>query len=274
MPACESRHAPSPELSDRELEVLRLLASGHTIKSIAARIDCTEGSVNERLRDARRKTGFGSSRELARTLADQKTWDTKIGLAYDAGLSEPSFRSPHTETKQTKGKLAMIVAIPIAAAALVALASTSGDVSSAQEVEQAGPLARSPLMGTWSLDVEGIPADERPARVTIVFADAGGEALATRVEVEGLDGTVRTAESTARFDGVPVRVAGTMDFIDTAALRRPSPGTLVMTLAKNGVPLSTRIYTVSKDHRSMTETIVWAGQAMPKLETTRFRRVG
>ena len=55
---------------------------------------------------------------------------------------------------------------------------------------------------------------------------------------------------------------------------QPAPGTLVMTLGKDGAPVSTRVYTVSRDRKSMTETIIWAGTAMPKLETNLFHRIG
>mgnify|MGYP006165162457 FL=1 len=51
----------SPDaLTDKELEILRLLAGGHTVKSIAARLERSEASINERLREARRKTGVAS----------------------------------------------------------------------------------------------------------------------------------------------------------------------------------------------------------------------
>ena len=46
-----------------------------------------------------------------------------------------------------------------------------------------------------------------------------------------------------------------------------------MTLGKQGVPVSTRVYAVAKDGKSMTETIVWAGSGIPKLETTHFKRI-
>jgi hypothetical protein len=69
------------------------------------------------------------------------------------------------------------------------------------------------------------------------------------------------------------RASAISRFIDTAALRQPAPNTLVMTLGKNGAPTSTRVYTVAKDRRSMTETIVWASDTLPKLETTHFNRV-
>src|SRR3546814_7553139 len=63
------------------MEILRLLVAGHTVKTIAARLGRSETSINERLRSARRKTGVGSSRELARLLDRQKTCDENIDLS-------------------------------------------------------------------------------------------------------------------------------------------------------------------------------------------------
>ena len=72
MSAMEYRTNTFTTLSEKEVEVLRLLAAGHTVKSIAVGLGRSETSINERLRDARRKTGIGSSRELARLLDAQK----------------------------------------------------------------------------------------------------------------------------------------------------------------------------------------------------------
>src|SRR3546814_16082749 len=93
----------------------------------------------------------------------------------------------------------------------------------------------------------------------------------TRVEIVGPDGFRKHAESTAALDGVPVPVTGNMDFIDSVALRQPAPDTLVMTLGKAGARVSTRVYTVAKDLNSMTETIVWSSEKLPKRKTTLFK---
>ncbi|NWK95201.1 hypothetical protein DM806_05885 [Sphingobium lactosutens] len=68
------------QLNDGEREVLRLFAQGHTAKSVAALTGKSVGSINERLRDARRKTGVTSSRALSRHLADQENRDMIIGV--------------------------------------------------------------------------------------------------------------------------------------------------------------------------------------------------
>lgn len=69
-------------------------------------------------------------------------------------------------------------------------------------------------------------------------------------------------------------VGGNFAEINSVALRQPDPETLVMTLAKGGERFSTRVYTVAKDGRSMTETIVWANGEMPEPRSVVFNRVG
>jgi DNA-binding CsgD family transcriptional regulator len=69
------------KLNAAERTALTLLARGHTAKSIATLTDRSVGAVNERLREARRKTGVGSSRELARMFAAQENRDELIGVA-------------------------------------------------------------------------------------------------------------------------------------------------------------------------------------------------
>ncbi|MDR6626366.1 DUF4019 domain-containing protein [Caulobacter segnis] len=59
----------SQTLTEREKETLRLLLAGHDAKSAASALGLSVHTVNERLREARRKLGVGSSREAARVLA-------------------------------------------------------------------------------------------------------------------------------------------------------------------------------------------------------------
>ncbi|MCI4589053.1 hypothetical protein MOK15_02885 [Sphingobium sp. BYY-5] len=68
------------QLNDGERDILRLFAQGHTAKSVATLTGKSVGSINERLREARRKTGVGSSRALSRLLADQENRDMFIGV--------------------------------------------------------------------------------------------------------------------------------------------------------------------------------------------------
>jgi DNA-binding CsgD family transcriptional regulator len=82
--------SPQPRdiaLTDREKATLRLLLVGHDAKSIARELGLSVHTVNERLRDARRKLGVASSREAARHLASleagdpQKLRDAALGVS-------------------------------------------------------------------------------------------------------------------------------------------------------------------------------------------------
>ncbi len=74
-------------LTDREKQTLRLLLDGHDAKSMARHLDLSVHTVNERLRDARRKLSVSSSREAARLLrqhegaAPDKSGDSALGDA-------------------------------------------------------------------------------------------------------------------------------------------------------------------------------------------------
>lgn len=57
-------------LSEKEKETLRLLVDGHDAKSMARHLGLSVHTVNERLRDARRKMAVSSSREAARQLRE------------------------------------------------------------------------------------------------------------------------------------------------------------------------------------------------------------
>ncbi len=264
-------HALSRTLNERELEILRLLAGGHTVKSIAAQLGRSEASINERLREARRKTGVGSSRELARLLAEQKIWDRKIDLSQPPVSAEAASVPRKTGFEWTKGRIAMAFLLPAAALAL-ALAAGTTTMPGAAETAQAA--AAMPLAGKWALDVARLPENERPVSVTITFEPLADGRIHTLVWIANRDGGTIKSESTAATDGIPVPVGGNFAEIDSVALRQPAPDTLVMTLAKGGERFSTRVYTVAKDGRSMTETIVWPGGEMPNPKALVFKRIG
>ncbi|MGN6691631.1 MAG: helix-turn-helix domain-containing protein [Sphingopyxis sp.] len=271
-----SANDPAPGLSaclsDREVEVLRLLVAGHTVKTIAARLGRSETSINERLRSARRKTGVGSSRELARLLDLQKTCDENIDLSKPRAPADGLAHTAAIGARGSKGMIAMLIAIPVAAAGLM-VALPSADPLATPSTVYTATSQSLPLVGKWTLDTSLIPENERPQRVTMTFGASRDGKWTTRVEIIAPDGSSRHSESTAALDGVPVPVTGNMDFIDSVALRQPAPNTLVMTLGKAGAKVSTRVYTVAKDRKSMTETIVWSGNNHEKLETTHFNRI-
>ncbi len=79
-----------PALTEKEKQTLRLIVRGHDAKSIARSLGLSVHTINERLRDARRKMAVSSSREAARLLLEvegeapassppEKFGDTEIG---------------------------------------------------------------------------------------------------------------------------------------------------------------------------------------------------
>lgn len=103
-------------LNETERRVLCLLAEGHTAKSIATELDMSIAAVNERLREARRKTGLGSSREVARLLKAQESRYEQLRVV----MSPPSpAASPPMDAEPRRphlGVIAMIAALLTVAA--------------------------------------------------------------------------------------------------------------------------------------------------------------
>ncbi len=81
-------------LTEKEKETLRLMGRGHDAKSMARHLGLSVHTVNERLRDARRKMDVSSSRAAARMLLDTENptpdfhADTQIGEAATARDAE------------------------------------------------------------------------------------------------------------------------------------------------------------------------------------------
>jgi len=75
-------------LSAREKEVLRLLLAGHDAKSSAQALSLSVHTVNEHLREARRKLGVTSSRAAARRLAEAEVGPNSLGTK-QLGVADP-----------------------------------------------------------------------------------------------------------------------------------------------------------------------------------------
>lgn len=75
-------------LSEREKQTLRLLREGHDAKSIARALDLSVHTINERLRDSRRKLGVSSSREAARLLGEAERMHPNLLGDSDLGVAE------------------------------------------------------------------------------------------------------------------------------------------------------------------------------------------
>jgi DNA-binding CsgD family transcriptional regulator len=161
-------HAPGAGmLSEREKETLRLLLAGHDAKSIARRLDLSVHTVNERLRDARRKLGVSSSREAARLLAECEgqhpnfLGDNQFGVAESTPVmtaTTPSHRPARASRLAWLSGGMLIMSLLIAAAALVYAVHGTGtpqaEVVPAAVAGQSDPMAMAPARD-WLKLVDG-----------------------------------------------------------------------------------------------------------------------
>ncbi|SFR95080.1 hypothetical protein SAMN05216570_1119 [Dyella sp. OK004] len=133
----------------------------------------------------------------------------------------------------------------------------------------------SPLIGRWTVDVSRLPMppEARPKSATIAFADAGEGKWTTHVDIVDAGGGESHAVGTTALDGTAAPVQGSPE-ADTVALKSPAPNVLVMALAREGVPASTRVYAVAADGKSLVETAVYFGDnGLPIMRTHYFTRV-
>lgn len=137
-----------------------------------------------------------------------------------------------------------LIALAVLAISLGAAASDSSNAS--------------PLVGAWSVDTARLstPAGARPKSVTITFSMKDAAHLGTRVEVVSPAGSRLLAEGVTPLDGSPTAIPPNFE-ADVSATTMPTPEVLIMQLAKDGVPASTRIYTVHAGGDSMTETVAY-----------------
>lgn len=135
--------------------------------------------------------------------------------------------------------------------------------------------ANAALLGSWAVDTSRLPmpAEARPRSVTITFSDEGTDRLRTKVEVIDPAGARLEAEGVTPLDGSPTPVKSNFE-ADVSATTMPRPEVLIMQLAKNGNPASTRIYAVSADGRTMIETVAYfRADGQPMLRKNYFSRL-
>ncbi|MDR0184220.1 LuxR family transcriptional regulator [Lysobacter arvi] len=139
----------------------------------------------------------------------------------------------------------------------------------------AGTSDTSPLVGRWALDVSKLemPAEARPRSVTMEFRDAGGGKWTSRVIIVHASGEQMRAETSLPLDGRPGPIRGNY-WADVSAVKMPASNVLVMQLADDGKPASTRIYSVGEDRQTMTETkAIFGEDGTPILQTNHFTRL-
>jgi DNA-binding CsgD family transcriptional regulator len=173
-------------LTEREKETLRLLLAGHDAKSVAIELGLSVYTVNDRLREARRKLGVSSSKAAARLLAShevaappEKLAPQEIGSAPTPDRSD-KHASPSTSRGWHSRWLiggSLMLAI-IVAAALAITATPQSDLDHNSAAEQADDWT-----GEW------------PARNWLTWLDAGEYDRA----IKGSGAAMRTAMPPAKL---------------------------------------------------------------------------
>lgn len=131
-------------LNEAERRVLRMLAQGHTAKSIAHSNGSTPAAVYERLREARRKTGIPSSRELARLLRAQESRHEQLGVA-SAAHAMVSI-DPASDTPARSNRKVLIAMTGLLLTGLMATALTLQEGASSSVAVDSGSFS-DPLIG-------------------------------------------------------------------------------------------------------------------------------
>lgn len=141
----------------------------------------------------------------------------------------------------------------IPATILLALAAPPAVANAAAPSEATAP---SPFLGEWELDLTRMPDSygPPPKRVVYRFEDIGGGMWRTTVDITAPDDSVRHMVVRHALDGSASKGEADTSEADTAAFGSPAPGVLVMNLARAKMPGSVRVYAVSPDGRTMTES--------------------
>jgi DNA-binding CsgD family transcriptional regulator len=129
-------------LTEKEKQALRLLLGGHDAKSMATQLGLSVHTVNERLRDARRKLQVSSSKAAARALraaeGPQLLGDTDLGDAGAAARDQTFAPGPRRSPRRaawTIGGFAMI-ALFVAALAVSSPQSAAPPPATATQVAE------------------------------------------------------------------------------------------------------------------------------------------
>jgi len=136
--------------------------------------------------------------------------------------------------------------------------------------------SRFPFLGTWELDLSRMPANygPPPRRVLYTFEDAGNGQWRTTVDITAPDGSVRHMAVRYARDGSASTGEGDQSEADSAAINQPAPNVLVMSLSKNKMLGSVRVYAVSSDGKEMTESAAATDSGgAPFVRNFHFRRL-
>lgn len=187
-------------LTEKEKQTLRLMVRGHDAKSIARSLDLSVHTINERLRDARRKMAVSSSREAARILLQAEGGELEPAhpqIFGDAEIGEDCTRSdgdqqdapfPGVGRAWRHPRILIGVLLMTLVLGLLALAAVPGANSLPQSPSNSGQAANSEVVdaarqwlalvdqGQWDASYNGTCSAFRKLNSAQVWADASEQA--------------------------------------------------------------------------------------------------
>jgi DNA-binding CsgD family transcriptional regulator len=127
-------------LTEKEKQTLRLLLAGHDAKSMARHFGLSVHTINERLRDARRKLSASSSREAARLLRQAEGAHPQS--PGDKGIGDAAAASPAPDGGTAHAGPRLRAAWAIGGFAMIAFALAALALSPAHRPHDAAPHSR------------------------------------------------------------------------------------------------------------------------------------
>ena len=237
------------DLTEREREVLRLLLGGHTAKSIAAELDLSVHTVNDYMREARKKLGVSSSREAARILGEQEKTAPQKPAPEQIGMEAAALA---TDTPKPSGEAAgksrlpwiigvfVMIAAALAATLLFASAGTSDQNTAQVEAARAqDAAARASALSFVRLidksDYAGSWADAGPMfRSAVTARDWAAQVDPVRSPLGAVvSRKVSTIDTQANLPGAPEGNYMIVVF-DTAFAKSPASAETVVLREENG----------------------------------------
>lgn len=216
----------APVLTDKEKQTLRLILRGHDAKSAARELGLSVHTVNERLREARRKLGVTSSREAARRLLAE---EGERPEAHPENLGDKTLRDAPaageaadmaaSATRRWAGKRPALVSIGVLAMSLIlaALFLPASPLS---------VLAPAPAIQTAAAVQNDAAAAARAAEDFLALVDAGRWAdsyAATGKQFRALNTLERWSEVSQRVRP-PLGTVLTRDLVGNEWVPAPPEG--------------------------------------------------
>jgi DNA-binding CsgD family transcriptional regulator len=261
----EDNGADLGRLNQSERRVLYLLAEGHTAKTVAREMGLTPAAVNERLREARRKTGVGSSRELARLLKSQENRHDEVGMAKASAFAPPPPVPDAQPWRPQTGVVAMTTLFIVAAGAAIALMGPGNPPASQVDpligtTLQSGPdpAALHAQVRSESRDSDWAPRTEEAIRArTLQIPLIGKNGNSLRVTCASklceIAGSIRMPENLPKEYNLKLPESRAVQSLQTAPF--------VDDIMKLGLKSEAGLFTGAKDDKNQTVFLLYYSRA-------------